>query len=174
MDKQELIQTLQALDRQLHSPIEIVLVGGAAMILYYGARRATRDVDALVIRGEVAELRRAAAAVASQSDLPEDWINEGAKGFADILPRDFGERLIPLDIETTHVRAYVLGLPEQATMKIVALREQDLEDLELLLPEMTESDRRALIEIMHHVATFRTDWAQKIRYFLLEQGWEIE
>jgi hypothetical protein len=59
-------------------------------------------------------------------------------------------------------------------MKIVALREQDLEDLDLLLPAMSESDREALVAIMHHVSTFRPDWAQKIRYFLQEQGWEIE
>lgn len=59
-------------------------------------------------------------------------------------------------------------------MKIVALREQDLEDLELLLPEMSETDKQTLVTIMHHVGTFRPDWAQKIRYFLLEQGWVIE
>ena len=59
-------------------------------------------------------------------------------------------------------------------MKIVALREQDLEDLELLLPLMTEAEKNVLVTIMHHVGTFRLDWAQKIRYFLLEQGWEIE
>ena len=59
-------------------------------------------------------------------------------------------------------------------MKIVALREQDLEDLELLLPLMSEADKETLIAIMHHVSTFRPDWAQKIQYFLQEQGWEIE
>ncbi len=59
-------------------------------------------------------------------------------------------------------------------MKIVALREQDLEDLEFLLPKMSESDRDVLIKIMNHVATFRPDWAQKIRYFLLEHGWKID
>lgn len=59
-------------------------------------------------------------------------------------------------------------------MKIVALREQDLEDLELLLPSMSEPDRETLLAIMHHVGTFRPDWAQKIKYFLQEQGREIE
>lgn len=59
-------------------------------------------------------------------------------------------------------------------MKIVALREQDLEDLELLLPQMSRADKEVLVAIIRHVGAFRPDWAQKIRYFLLEQGWEIE
>lgn len=38
---------------------------------------------------------------------------------------------------------------------------------------MSDAEREKLIEIMHHVSTFRPDWAQKIRYFLQEQGWKI-
>lgn len=58
-------------------------------------------------------------------------------------------------------------------MKIVALREQDLEDLELLMPQLAQADKDVLLAIMQHVSTFRPDWAQKMRYFLLELGWEI-
>ena len=59
-------------------------------------------------------------------------------------------------------------------MKIVALREQDLEDLELLLPAMDEADKATLVATMHHVARFRPDWAQRIEYFLQEQGWQTQ
>ena len=59
-------------------------------------------------------------------------------------------------------------------MKIVALREQDLEDLEVLLPSMSEADKGTLVAIMRHVSAVRPDWAQKIKYFLQEQGWQIE
>jgi len=68
----------------------------------------------------------------------------------------------------------VLGRPEQTALKIVALREQDLEDLELLLPMLSEADKTTLLDIMHHVGTFRPDWALKIRYFLEEQGWKTD
>jgi hypothetical protein len=77
-------------------------------------------------------------------------------------------------VQLTHLRLYALGRPEQVAMKIVALREQDLEDLELLMPLMSEADKNVLVAIMHHVARFRQDWALKIRYFLLERGWEID
>src|SRR5438874_598778 len=101
------------------------------MILHFGAVRATRDVDAILLRGDPKELRKAAAAVAQECGLPEDWLNDAVKGFADILPRDFYHRLVPLDRPLKHLRLYVLGRPDQIAMKIVALREQDLEDLDL-------------------------------------------
>ena len=174
MDKNELILALQELDAQLSSACDVVLVGGAAMILHHGAPRATRDVDVLLLRGDLGEMRRAVQRVARAHDLPDDWVHDAVKGFADILPPDFYHRLVPLDLPLRYLHLYVLGRPEQAAMKIVALREQDLEDLELLLPSMSDDDKRILVAIMRHVGAVRPDWAQKIQYFLQEQGWEIE
>jgi hypothetical protein len=174
MDKAELIEALRELDKRLSSPIDIVLIGGAAMILHFGANRATRDIDMLVLRGDPTGLRRAVKAVAQQRNLPEDWLSDAGKGFADIFPPDFYHRIVPLEFEFQRLHLYALGRPEQAAMKIVALREQDLEDLELLLPQMSEGDRQILIRIMHHVSRFRPDWAQKMQYFLEEQGWQID
>jgi hypothetical protein len=174
VDRLELTQLLHDLGNELTSPCDVILVGGAAMILYFGATRVTRDVDALLWRGDALELRRATAVVARRHHLPEDWMNDAVKGFADILPPDFPDRLVPIGSPLERLRLHVLGRPEQVAMKVVALREQDLEDLELLLPQLSQSDRRIVIAIVDHVATFRPDWAQKMRYFLLEQGWEID
>lgn len=79
---------------------------------------------------------------------------------------------MPLPLQRLHV--YVLGKPDQAALKIVALRERDLEDLELLLPSMNEADKASLVATMYHVARFRPDWAQRIEYFLQEQGWQTQ
>ena len=92
------------------------------MILYFGAKRTTRDVDVFVLRGGSSKLRQAVKAVADEHELPEDWLNDAAKGFADILLSDFYHRLIPLDFRFCHIRLYVLGLPEQVALKIIALR----------------------------------------------------
>lgn len=173
MDEQELVRVLRTLDEHLSSSFDVVLIGGAAMILHFGASRATRDVDVLVLRGDLKELRRAVKAVAHEYDLPEDWMSDAAKGFADILPPDFYHRLTPLPFGFQRLRLYALGRPEQAALKIVALREQDLEDLELLLPQLSQEEKKVLVEIVHHVSRFRPDWAQKMQYFLEEQGWEI-
>ncbi|PKO22262.1 MAG: hypothetical protein CVU38_10320 [Chloroflexi bacterium HGW-Chloroflexi-1] len=174
MDRDDLARVLGEVDRRLSASCDIAIVGGAAMILHFGARRATRDVDMLLLRGDTTELRQAIEAVAQRNDLPEDWMSDAAKGFADILPSDFYHRLTPLELPLQRLRVYALGCPEQTAMKIVALREQDLEDLELLLPQLSESDKRTLVAIMNHVSGFRMDWAQRIKYFLEEQGWPTE
>lgn len=174
MDKNELIETLRDLDSHLPSSFDMVLIGGAAMILHYGARRTTRDVNVFVLRGGSSQLRKAVAAVAEERELPKNWLNDAAKGFADVLLSDFYHRLVPLDFAFRNIRLYALGKPEQVALKIIALREQDLEDLELLLPQMPETEKEIVIAMMNHASTFRPDWAQKIRYFLEEQGWKID
>jgi hypothetical protein len=146
-------------------------VGGAAMILHFGAARATQDIDVVAVQGNVGDYRRAVNAVAEERGLPANWVSDAAKGFASILPADYRTRIEALDVGTTRLRLFVLGRPEQAALKIIALREQDLEDLDVLLPQLTELDRRTLVAIMNHVAAFRPDWAQRIRYFLEELGW---
>ena len=62
MDEKGLRKNLQLLDSHLSSPCDIVLVGGAAMILQFGAQRATNDVDALFVRGDFAEVQQAVKA----------------------------------------------------------------------------------------------------------------
>jgi hypothetical protein len=60
------------------TPEEIVLAGGAALVLMYNAREATRDVDVCWIASEgSSEVRKAARRVAAALDLPEDWLNDG-------------------------------------------------------------------------------------------------
>jgi hypothetical protein len=57
---------------------EIVIVGGAAVVLGYGAARTTRDVDVYALPDNV---RAAVAAVAADLDLDETWMNDSARAF---------------------------------------------------------------------------------------------
>ncbi len=58
---------------------EICLFGGTAMILAFTARLTTKDVDAIFQpAGTIRELARR---IATQQDLPEQWLNDGVKGF---------------------------------------------------------------------------------------------
>jgi len=174
MDRDELIKALQDLDNHVSTSYDIILIGGAAMILHFGADRITRDADVFILKGSPSELRQAIKEVADEREIPENWMSDAAKGFTDVLLPDFYHRLVPLDFNFRHIRLYSIGLPEQVALKIIALREQDLEDLELLLPKVTKSDKNIIISMMNHVISFRPDWAQKMRYFLQEQGWKID
>lgn len=85
LSKQEIIQALERLgqlaQKQGHS-IELLLMGGAAMVLMYNARPSTRDVDVLILLPQEAQVVRALAKqVAQEHNLPEDWLNDGAKGY---------------------------------------------------------------------------------------------
>lgn len=111
---------------------EIVLAGGAALVLLYNAREATRDVDVCsTVSGGSAVLREAARRVAGTLDLPEDWLNDGAKGYLKgVLP---GEVL--LDRPGLLVRA--LEPRQLLAMKLSAWRDDvDINDARLLLPKV--------------------------------------
>ena len=58
---------------------EVCLLEGTVMVLAFSARPSTKDVDAIF---EPASLvRRLARDVAEERGLPDDWLNDGAKGF---------------------------------------------------------------------------------------------
>jgi hypothetical protein len=110
---------------------EIVIAGGAALVLMYNAREATRDVDLCSIGSGPAALREAARRVAATLELPDDWLNDGVKGYLKgLLP---GEVL--LDRPALLVRA--LGPQQLLAMKLSAWRDDvDIGDARLLLPEI--------------------------------------
>ena len=82
LTKADIERLFRELDAELEaasSKGELYVVGGAVMCLVYGAREATRDVDAFFKPTKA--LRSAAARVAAANDLPENWLNDAVKAF---------------------------------------------------------------------------------------------
>ncbi|HET9956926.1 MAG TPA: DUF6036 family nucleotidyltransferase [Polyangiaceae bacterium] len=137
---------LDALSEELESATEraeLLVVGGAALVLLYGARQATKDVDACFLKPSAAVVRSAAARVAGSLDLPEDWLNDGAKAYIVTLT----EGPILYESESLLVRAP--SIAQLLAMKLAAWRDEiDRSDARLLLSNVQGSleDVRALIE----------------------------
>jgi hypothetical protein len=82
LDRDTIVKALSLVDEWLAAhgeKAEIFLVGGAVMCLVHHSRPATKDVDGWF--SEPTIVREAARAVARELDLPEDWLNDAAKGF---------------------------------------------------------------------------------------------
>jgi hypothetical protein len=83
LTREDMLRALSKLGELLEeSGIEadIVIAGGAWMALVLGAREVTRHIDAY-LAPPTEPVRKAAAQVAEQLGLPEDWLNDGIKGF---------------------------------------------------------------------------------------------
>ena len=89
----ELADELEA--RGIHG--DLFLVGGAAMALAYSARRATRGLDAVFEPKQV--IYEVAHRVGERHGLPDDWLNDGVKGFLTGPPKSqyLLQELFPAD-----------------------------------------------------------------------------
>lgn len=59
---------------------EIMIVGGAFMLLVVKNRDATKDIDAYLV-AESQAIRQAVEEVATERSLASDWLNDAVKGF---------------------------------------------------------------------------------------------
>jgi hypothetical protein len=140
---------------------EIYLVGGAVMCLVHEARESTRDVDAFFRPAN--ELRTAAAKVALQNDLPEDWLNDAVKRFLS----EHGS--FNLYLQLSHVALYAADPSYLLAMKCLSARIgeefHDIDDLRYLLRHLNltrAADARAVIERYYPLEKF----PQKTLYLL--------
>jgi hypothetical protein len=140
-----ILKALQALGDELTregTRGQLFIVGGAAIALAYSTRRVTKDIDA-VFEPKVA-IYRAAAKVAEDLGLPEDWLNDAVKAYlpgADEQARPLPE-IRGIEITTASPR-YLLA------MKLIAMRfGEDDEDIEFLLGECGLHSAEEALELL--------------------------
>ncbi len=111
---------------------EIVLYGGAAMVLAHKARLSTKDVDAVFAPKDT--VYQAAAEVTRECGAAEGWLNDAVKGFLS----DKGETRTLMDLP--NLKVYV-AVPEYLlAMKCMSMRlgkdETDIRDIRFLMDHL--------------------------------------
>lgn len=143
---------------------ELGVVGGAALVLLYDARESTKDVDVVSLtdagRDDVFEQARFVADVLG---LPEDWLNDAAKGYI----HGFAAGEVVFDSPTLTVRA---ASPVQLlAMKLSAWRDDaDIEDARLLMTKLAGSRDQVWSEVARYIVPGRELKAQ----YAFEDLWE--
>lgn len=83
--KQEILEALKRLGEAAEAQgekIELVLLGGASMVLLFGERESTRDVDVVILApADPSRLRATSQALGAEYGWPKDWLNDAAKGY---------------------------------------------------------------------------------------------
>ena len=140
---------------------QIFIVGGAAMALAYSTRRVTKDIDAVF--EPKSAIYDAAVTVADELGLPEDWLNDAAKGYMpgnDEHPRAVAD-IHGIEVTTASAR-YLLA------MKLMAMRfGEDDEDIAILLRECGMQSAEEAIDLLKQLYPLR-DPPAKTRFFLEE------
>jgi hypothetical protein len=140
---------------------QIFIVGGAAMALAYSTRRVTRDIDAVF--EPKSSIYEAAAKIAEDLGLPEDWLNDAVKGF---LPgEDEQARPVP---EITGIEITTASPEYLLAMKLMAMRfGEDDGDIQILLRACGLHKVEDVLDLLKRIYPTQEP-SPKTRFFLEE------
>lgn len=145
--------------------VELLLVGGSAMVLGYQARDTTFDVDAVWESSASTLVRALAAEVATRRSWPVDWLNDGAKGYL--------TGLSPAQPVVFSAEGIIVRVPEAVqllAMKLSAWRNvQDRSDASVLLRAAREGSRE---ETWNRVKPYLVAGRELKAQYAFEQLWE--
>ncbi len=131
--KDDLIAFLKSIDDELRldKPCTIYLMGGSALLLYYGSPRSTIDIDLI----STAEAKNIRAIAGRNSKLSKEhnglYVDVPADGMYLISP-DFAEEACELKESFKNIRVYVLDPYTLILSKISRLENKDFQDIEFL------------------------------------------
>jgi Nucleotidyltransferase of unknown function (DUF6036) len=131
LDREALLELLGALADRLKARdvrASVYVIGGAAISLVFDARRATRDIDSVVLEGH-GPLMEEVQRLGRERGLPGSWLNEQAAMY--VSRRRDDNKAVVFDHSNLVVAA---ASPEHLlAMKLQAARATDAADVRLLL-----------------------------------------
>lgn len=157
---------LGKLAQQKGQTIELLVVGGVALMLAGQQRLSTHDVDAIILAPYPAKWVRALVSqVANELALDDDWLNDGAKGFL------VGQTEPTMLFEAPGIVVLSPSTAQLLAMKLSAWRDiRDAKDAQYLLSRLTiEIDDVSLEQIWTFILPHLIPGRElKARYAFLE------
>ena len=165
-DIEEAFAQLGALAHAAQEEVVLVLVGGAAMVFGYQARLSTHDVDAIFLPPpEAHRIRTWAQRVARDREWPEDWLNDGAKGFLN------GLRLGPMVFQRPGILVYQACTEQLLALKLSAWRDDtDIADAICLLQAL--DTQQPVERLWQEVQPFIVRGRELKAYYAFLDVWE--
>ncbi len=145
LSTEKILQLLNELNDELakkNEVGEIGLIGGAVMCLVFNARAATRDVDAIF--KPAALIRKLTAIIGERNGLPEDWLNDAAKGY---LQQNFERQEV---LSLSNLRVWAPQANYMLAMKCISARwdSSDRDDVIFLIKFLKLKTAQAVFEII--------------------------
>jgi hypothetical protein len=152
LTREELLNALGVLSDKLGEQGvtgELCLFGGSVMMLAFSARLTTKDVDALFKPSKT--IRDLAVRIAAELRLPNDWLNDGVKGFLSARHETIAGNLP----QFPHLRL-IMPVPEYLlAMKCMASRiagttgeQSDVSDIVFLIRHLGLKSARDVLDIV--------------------------
>ena len=159
------LQELGQLALEQGESIELMVVGGAFMVLAYDARPATKDVDALILAPPTTVLvRQLAKQIALKKGWPTDWLNDGVKGFFKSI--SMGEVLL----ESPGIRVHAPSIFQILAMKLGAWRDDtDIGDALYLLRQLVHQNKD---EVWQSIEPYLVAGTELKAQYAFEDLWE--
>ncbi len=147
MDKNDIEKYLRMVGHELQEKgltLDILLLGGAAMLVEFGNRESTQDIDTF-FWSDFAAIAKAAAAVAEREGLPDGWLNNAAAGFTHNFIKQPSMKLWR---QFPGLRVYTPSVEYLFVTKIMAGRPRDEEDIMVLAQMLGISKRKDVLDLV--------------------------
>lgn len=166
LTKPELIEALKRLGEmaaQRGERVQLLLLGGSVMVLVFGTRQTTRDVDVVVLAPEAAQVRELAFLVAQEKGWSADWLNDAAKGF--VVGRSDG----PVILSAPGLEVRRPSFEQLLAMKLCAWRDDvDISDARRLLQELNGTQN----EVWNSITPFLQSGRELTARYAFDDLWE--
>ncbi len=143
---------------------EILLFGGAAMILVFNSRISTKDIDAVFQPKK--EFQKAIKQVALLNKLNINWLNDAVKGY--LYSDKFNQKEI---LKFDNLTVYVPEPEYLLAMKIISMRieaeSSDLEDIRTLLKATDLNSPDMVLELVKRY--YPQDMIPQKSYYAIEE-----